>query len=339
VIGMSGTMLAGRFNVVTREFAVKEVPIPVPGPSDVLIKVQAAGVCLSDVHIISGMIVPPRITEGELTLGHEVSGTVEALGDDVTGWELGERVTIQALIEKEDGIHTIGLDYDGGWAEYLVTPASTLVRIGDLPFDQAAIIPDAVSTPWSAIEVTGKVRAGDAVGVWGIGGLGAHAIQLLRMIGAGPIIGIDPSATARQRALDFGADAVLDPKAVDFADELRAANGGAGLDVAFEFAGFPGIPEQILETLAPGGRLVLIGISGQPFTVKDNFLFIAFGQQVLGHYGSEPHHVPQLVRLANLGRLNLAGSISDTLPLSQAAEAVERLENHAGEQIRLILRP
>lgn len=337
---MTQTMLAGRLDVVTKEFQVKEIPVPTPSPSEVRIKVEAAGVCLSDVHLISGQVSPPRITEGEITLGHEVAGTVEKLGSDVEGWRIGERVTVQALIEKADGVHTLGVDYDGGWAEYLVTPASTLVRIGDdLSFDEASIIPDAVSTPWAAIDATARVRAGEAVGVWGVGGLGAHAVQLLRMVGAAPIIAIDPLPAARERALELGADTVLDPTADDFADALLAANAGVGLDAAFDFAGFPSVQEQALSSLAPNGRLVLAGISGQPFTVTDSVSLILYQRKILGHYGSQPHHVPQLVRLADLGRLNFSASISDVLPLSQATEAVERLENKTGNPIRLILHP
>ena len=98
-------------------------------------------------------------------------------------------------------------------------------------------MPDAVSTPWGAIVWTGGVRAGEAVGVWGVGGLGAHAVQLLRFVGATPLIAVDPIAAARKRALEFGADLALDPANPEFAQQLRASTGGKGLDVAFDFAG------------------------------------------------------------------------------------------------------
>ncbi|MYT25634.1 alcohol dehydrogenase catalytic domain-containing protein, partial [Streptomyces sp. SID7760] len=200
------TMLAGRLRLDTRTFAVEEVPIPVPGPGEVLVEVRAAGVCLSDVHLIDGSLSPFFLTDavteaGAVTLGHEVAGVVHTLGPDVKGgWTPGQRVVLQAGEACGDcggclrrmTCHrplTRGLDYDGGWAQYTIAREGTLLPIPDeLPFDQAAIIPDAVSTPYAAIVGTGAVRPAQAVGIWGAGGLGAHAVRLARMVGAAPII-------------------------------------------------------------------------------------------------------------------------------------------------------
>lgn len=333
-------MLAGRLNVETKQFRVKEVPVPSPGADDVRIKVGAAGVCLSDVHLISGMVSPPRITIGELTLGHEVAGTVEALGANVEGWSAGDRVVVQAIVDKPDGLHTLGLDYDGGWAEYLVTPASTLVRLDDaISFEVAAIVPDAVSTPWGAIASTAQVRTGESVGVWGIGGLGAHAVQLLRLVGAVPIVAVDPLGAARDRALRLGADVALDPGADGFEDAVNAASDGKGFDVIFDFVGLPAVQREAQRHLANYGRLVLVGISGQPLVIEDSITFILKQNRVMGHYGSRTPHLAQLVDLVQRGRLDLSESISDVLPLSGAPEAVRRLENKIGNPVRLVLRP
>src|SRR5690606_39713549 len=116
----------------------------------VRIKVEAAGVCLSDVHLIEGILRPRHLEQDSVTLGHEVGGTVDALGPGAAGWSVGQRVLLQAGEERGGRVHTRGVDYDGGWAEYALATASTLVPIpDDLPFEQAAIIPDAVSTPWA----------------------------------------------------------------------------------------------------------------------------------------------------------------------------------------------
>jgi threonine dehydrogenase-like Zn-dependent dehydrogenase len=316
------------------------VPVPAPGPGQVRIKVGAAGVCLSDVHLISGLVGPLRNADAERTLGHEVAGTVDALGAGVEGWTEGNRVTLQAVIARPWGLDTMGVDYDGGWAEYVVVPQEVLVPIPDaMPFEQACIIPDAVSTPWAAICHTAKVHAGEAVGVWGAGGLGIHAVQLLRMIGAGPIVAVDPLPAARQNALQRGADAALDPTDARFVDQLRELLGGGGLDAAFNFAGFPGVDEQILPLLNPGGRLTIIGLSGQPLTVENSVILIAHQQQILGHYGYLPPDVGQIVRLTQWGRLDLKGSVSSVLPLEQAPEAVRQLEEKDGNPIRLVLVP
>lgn len=337
---MPETMLAGRLDIATREFDVRAVPVPEPRTSEVRVRVRAAGVCLSDAHLISGLVSPQRQSDGQITLGHEVAGTVDKLGSEVVGWDIGTRVTLQALVEKADGLHTLGVDYDGGWAEYVTTPASSLVPISDsLSFEEAAIIPDAVSTPWAAIEATAQVRAGDAVGVWGLGGLGAHAVQLLRMIGAAPIIAVDPLESARARALRLGADHAVDPRDPDFHKKIGQITGGNGFKVAFDFAGFPGVLEQAQSTLGRAGKLVLVGISGQPFEVTDSVRLIAGQQQILGHYGSLAHHVPQLAHLCATGRLDLSGSVSAVMPLSEAKTAVAQLDQKIGDPIRIVLQP
>ena len=336
----SRTMIAGRLNIETGTFALKEVPVPEPGPGFVRVKVGAAGVCLSDVHLIQGLLRPKFLQGSEVTLGHEVAGTIDKLGPGVAAAAPGDRVVVQAGYEYNGVTLTMGVDYDGGWAEYLVVPAGVCVPLGDdIPFDQASIIPDAVSTPWGAIASTAEVRAGEAAGVWGIGGLGAHGVQLLRLIGAAPIIAVDPIPQARARALEFGADAALDPLAADFADAMKAATGGRGLDVALDFAGVDAVRSQALNSLGLRGRLILVGLSGKPVTIADSTGFSYARKQVLGHYGSEAHHVPQLVSLTRLGRLDFAKSISARVPLSEAEQAVKSLDAKEGNPIRIVLIP
>jgi D-arabinose 1-dehydrogenase-like Zn-dependent alcohol dehydrogenase len=333
-------MLAARLNVKTLTLSMDDVPIPEPGPGQVRIKVRAAGVCLSDVHLIDGSVRPLHLRQDEVTLGHEIAGTVDALGPGVTGYPAGQRVVLQAGEERGGVLYARGADYDGGWAEYTLATATTLVPIpGNLPFEQAAIIPDAVSTSWAAITATAQVRAAEAVGVWGVGGLGAHAVMLLRLAGAAPVIAVDPLPAARARALDFGADIALDSADPELAVKVRDETGGLGLAAAFDFAGAPAVQEQAIGCLAAAGRLVLVGITGKPLTISDSRTFGYLNQQVRGHYGSAPEHVTELVMLAGRGRFSLARSVSNVLPLSEAPKAVERLRRKEGNPIRLVLQP
>jgi D-arabinose 1-dehydrogenase-like Zn-dependent alcohol dehydrogenase len=178
-------MRAGRITVSTRAFDVVDVPTPDAGAGQVRIKVAAAGVCLSDVHLIEGILSPGYLVGDHVTLGHEVAGVVDQLGAGVAGVVVGDRVVV--IAGERNAAHqitTMGFDYDGGWAEYVVTKADLVAKIPDsLPFEQAAIIPDAVSTPWAAISSTGKVQAGETAVVFGVGGLGIHAVQLLKIVG------------------------------------------------------------------------------------------------------------------------------------------------------------
>ncbi|MBK5990265.1 zinc-binding dehydrogenase [Streptomyces microflavus] len=333
-------MRAARLHLPTRTLSVQEVAKPVPGPGEVLVKVGAAGVCLSDVHLVDGTLTPLYLEGDHVTLGHEVAGTVDTLGPGVDGWTAGQRVVLQAGERRGGRTLTRGVDYDGGWAEYALATATTLVALpASLPLDQAAIIPDAVSTPWAAVTGTGDVRPAQAVGVWGAGGLGAHAVQLLRAVGAYPVIAVDPAPAARDRALHFGADLALDSGDPLLRERVLGATGGAGLEAAFDFAGVPAVREQALSVLAPKGRLVLVGLSDQPLTLAHSTRFSYLQHRILGHYGSEEHHVAQLVRLAEGGRLDFSRSVTDVLPLEEVATAVRRMETKEGDPVRLILRP
>ncbi|MFH9434673.1 zinc-binding dehydrogenase [Streptomyces rochei] len=334
-------MLAARLHVPSRTLRLEEVPRPQPGPGEVLVKVEAAGVCLSDVHLIDGTLSPLLLQGDTVTLGHEVSGTIAEVGAGVTAWSPGQRVVLYAG-EVRDGVtYTRGVDYDGGWAEYALSAETALTLLPDaIPFEQGAIIPDAVSTPWGAITETGAVRPAEAVGVWGVGGLGVHAVQLLRAAGACPVVAVDPNPVARERARAAGADLALDSADPELRQAVGAATGGAGLAAAFDFAGVPPVREQALSVLAPKGRLVLVGLTDKPLTVTDGTRFSYLQQRILGHYGSDmPVALPQLLRLIQGGRLDFSGSVSGVLPLAEAAEAVARLEKKEGDPIRLILRP
>ncbi|SDP39747.1 D-arabinose 1-dehydrogenase, Zn-dependent alcohol dehydrogenase family [Arthrobacter sp. ok909] len=333
-------MLAGRLDVGTATFAVREVPEPEAGPGQVRIAVAAAGVCLSDVHLIEGMLKPQYLRGDTVTLGHEVAGVIDQLGDGVEGLRLGQRVLLQAGEERGGTVLTRGVDYDGGWAEYAVASAGTVVPLPDsLPFEQACFIPDAVSTPWAAITSTARIQPGKAAGIWGVGGLGAHAVQLLRLVGAAPIIAVDPLEAARARALEFGADVALDPHDAGFTAAMGAATRGRGLATAFDFAGVPAVREQAAGSLGAGGKMVLVGLADQPLHVSNGMLFSYLRQQILGHYGSAPADVADLVSLYELGRIEFSRSVSRIMPLADAAEAVRMLSEKDGSPIRIVLKP
>jgi threonine dehydrogenase-like Zn-dependent dehydrogenase len=346
-------MLAGRLNPSAGTFEMREVPVPEPGPGQVRIRVRAAGVCLSDVHLIDGSLRPAFLDAAEVTLGHEVAGEIDVVGPDVPDrWRPGDRVVLEAGEHCGQcancsrfrapclAIRTRGVDYDGGWAEYALASHHTLVAIPDtLSFEQAAIVPDAVSTPWGAVAGTGRAEPGRAAGVWGIGGLGAHAVQLLRLLGAAPVIAVDPLEAARDRALEFGADFAFDPADPHFGEQILAVTGGAGLDVAYDMAGVGVVREQALRCLGRDGRLVLVGLTPEPLTVPNSIALSVRGQRILGHYGSRSGDVDRLIGLIRYGRLDLSRSISGTLPLAEAPAAVKALSSKQGNPIRLILVP
>ncbi len=334
-------MKALRIQVSSRKVQLREIPIPQPKRSEVRIKVGAAGVCLSDVHFVSGILSPGYLVGDEVTMGHEIAGTVDLIGDGVVNFRIGQRVIVCAGVRNEMGrVTTLGFDYDGGFAEYVTADSASLIRIPDsLPFEQACIIPDAVSTPWAAITQTAQMKSGESALVYGIGGLGAHAVQLLKMVGIAPLIAVDPLAEGRERAAALGADYALHPKDPDFKKKVREITNALGVDAAFDFAGVVSVREQALSLLAEVGRLVIIGLAGEPIVIPSDMAFAYKRLQILGHYGSEPHHTQELVDLVESGNLNLSKSVSLVLPLDKAVEALRQLENKIGNPIRIVLKP
>ncbi|KXO88682.1 zinc-binding dehydrogenase [Tsukamurella pulmonis] len=347
---MTSTMRAQRFHAETKTITVEDVPIPEPGPGEVLVKVAFCGICHSDLSLINGTF---PATLPEVTQGHEASGTIAKLGPGVTGWAEGDRVIVAAgrpcttcpncrrgALADCTQVQIMAFAYDGAWAEYTVAQASGLTRVPDnVPLEQAAILADAVSTPYGAVVRTGKVGVGESVGVWGLGGVGTHVVQLARLVGAAPIIAVDINPEVLERALELGADHAFDSRDEELGAKIAAATGGRGLDVAFDAVGLKATFEQALGQLTVGGRLISVGMSDQEPTVGSTTMLGLTKKQVLGHLGYKNADIETLATLVSLGRLDLSRSISGIVPLEDIAEGVERLERHEGNPIRLLVQP
>lgn len=347
---MSGTMRAVRYHSSSGELAIEDVPIPEPGPMEVLVKVEACGICLSDVHLIDRSI-PAMIPD--VTPGHETSGTIARKGELVEGWSEGDRVTLaggkpcmqcarctRGLLEQCLAFQIMGFMYDGAWAEYVVAPFFTISAVPEnVPMEQAAIIADAVATPYAALSDRAALGPGEAVGLWGIGGLGTHATQIARMLGAGLIIAVDPLESARKRALSVGADIAVDPATEDVQSIALRETGGVGLDLALDLVGKNAVLMQAQWCLARAGRLVMVGLSMDPLELGPGIVFGARSISLLGHLGYRKQHLDELLSLVSRGRLDLSGSISDVIGLDEVPDGVRRLSEKEGDPVRIVVRP
>jgi len=314
------------------------------------VKVEFCGICHSDLSLINGTF-PAQVPV--VTQGHEASGVIAKLGPGVTGWSEGDRVIVAAgrpcmscpnCMRGDIGnclrIQLMAFAYDGAWAEYTVAQAVGLTRVPDnVPLEQAAILADAVSTPYGAVVRTGKVGIGESVGVWGVGGVGTHIVQLSRLVGAAPVIALDIKPEVLERALAVGADYAFDARDEDLADKIAGVTGGRGLDVAFDAVGLASTFEQALDRLTVGGRLVAVGMSAESPTVGPTSMFGLTQKQVLGHLGYQNVDIATLATLVSLGRLDLSRSISEIVSLEDIAAGIDKLERQEGSPIRILVRP
>jgi threonine dehydrogenase-like Zn-dependent dehydrogenase len=230
--------------------------------------------------------------------------------------------------------------YDGAWAEYTVAQTVGLTRVPDnVPLEQAAILADAVSTPFGAVVHTGQVRIGESVGVWGVGGVGTHIVQLARLVGAVPVIAVDIKAEVLDRAVELGADYAFDACDDQLHDKIADLTGGRKLDVAFDAVGLKSTFEQALDSVRVGGRLVAVGMSDQSPTVGPTAMFGLSQKHVLGHLGYQNVDIETLATLVSHGRLDLSRSISEIVSLEDVRVGIEKLERQEGNPIRILVKP
>ncbi|WP_179646787.1 alcohol dehydrogenase catalytic domain-containing protein [Spinactinospora alkalitolerans] len=344
-------MKAARFDTETTTMEVTDVPVPVPRPGEALVKVAACGICHSDLGLIEGYIPSPLPA---VTPGHEATGHIAALGAPTPGWDEGDPVLMaagRACGRCADCVRGHPMDdclnpeimafhYDGAWAEYVVVPVAALVKLPrEADLVNYAVLADAVSTPYAAITGTARLAAAESVGIWGLGGLGTHAVQIARMLGAAPIIALDPIEETRARALEVGADHAIDPRGEDTVRRIRELTDGRGLDVAIDGVARSATVPQANAALARHGRLVLMGVSPDPVELGREDVFALSGHRVLGHLGYTRRDLERLVRLVHHGRLDLSRSVSEVLPLDRVHDGVRHLAEHEGTPVRIVIRP
>ncbi len=341
------SMTAARFHKVNEPLQLEEVPVPEIQEDEVLVQIKATGLCGSDVHIVFEGVTPTPLKP--ITLGHEPAGVVAATGARAAGWKEGDRVSVTPLLFCSSCRNCItghtnvclerkilGIQTNGALAEYVAVPAKNLVRLPEeVSFEVGAIITDAVATPFQTMSERAGLRAGETVAIYGVGGLGLHAVQICRLLGAQKIIVVDPREGQLERAREMGADLTIDPQQTAPVDAILEATGGLGVDVAAEFVGLQGTISQCVESVARGGRVVVAGLGADPINTVPPTVFVREGISLLGSYGFTKRNIEQLVELAAAGRLNLEESITHTFPLDEVNTALKYLHEKIENPIRV----
>jgi propanol-preferring alcohol dehydrogenase len=306
-------------------------PVPRPGPDEVLVRVQASGLCGTDVHLLSGRMplgALPRI------LGHETAGDIVELGQAAAGWAVGDRVVVAIDVvcgrcrhclggrtQRCTAMQRIGFERDGGHAEYVAVPAANLIRLPDgLGYEAAAILPDAVACMYHSLICQGRVRPGQTVLILGAGGLGIHGVQVARLAGAS-VIATSRRAERLRMAERHGAIPV-NPVTQALADVVMERTRGEGVDVVVDNVGTRASVREALSLLCPGGKLLVVAYLDETFEVPAIPLFKP-EREIIGCRGASKQDLVDVVRLAAAGQLTAV--IGARYSLDEACAAAEQL--------------
>ncbi len=357
-------MRAAVMHGVGLPIAIEDVTPEPPGPNDLVVEVEAAGVCHSDISGTRGYLglVNPTI------IGHEVSGRVVEVGKDVRAFKPGDRIIgslvphcgvcfwcvngqthlceatwivrgrVRARTASGEGVTTmLGL---GAFAEQMIIDERLAVRVdSDLPAEQLALIGCGIATGGGAAMFTAKVRPGTTVAVIGCGGVGQSVIQGARIAGAAQIIAVDPVAYKRETSIRNGATHVVDPAVGDTAEQVRALTDGRGTDYAFEVVGNPKTVLTAYECARRGGDVVTIGIPSLDARIDlPASDFFRSEKHVVGSYYGSTQVASDFQKIADLiaaGKFDAAGLITNHYRLDQLQQAFDELES--GSVIRGIV--
>jgi propanol-preferring alcohol dehydrogenase len=331
-----------------RPLELKEVNVPAVGERDVLVRVKAAGICHSDAHYRAGKsLVRPL----PLTLGHEVAGVIERVGAEVAQFKASDRVCLHYLASCGECHYCqrgneqfctsgamIGKYRDGGYAEFIVMAARSVFRLPDeIPFEQGAILMCSSATSLHALNKA-RLRAGESVAVFGVGGLGLSAIQLAKVFGAREVFAVDINPEKLALAQRFGAVPVNAAECEPVA-EIGRLTGGRGVNVALELIGLPLTMRQAVRSLAIQGRAALAGITDKTFEIAPYMEVLNKEAEIIGVSDHLAQELPQLLEWARRGALDLSQVITRTLPLDPNAvnNALDGLERFGAEGRMVIL--
>lgn len=340
-------MKAAVFYAPKEKLKVEEVPTPEPGSGELLVKVAACGLCHTDLSYIDYGV--PTFKKPPLILGHEVSGTVAALGSNVDGWEEGNPVLLPAVYGcgkcnmcrtgRENVCEEMimfGNNIDGGYAEYVLAPAKEVVSLPkEIPLIEGSIIADAITTPYHAVVNQGKVKPGDSVVVFGCGGVGINLVQMAVAVGA-QVVAVDVMDNKLEWAKKLGAHATINSKEVERVDkEVRKLTGG-GAEIGFEAIGNATVQEQTFASVRNGGRFVMVGYSPKPMSLNAGRVMYR-EMEIIGSLGCRVADYPRVVELARQGKIKVKELVSSQYPLDEINEAFDYVRG--GEGIRSVIVP
>ena len=301
-------MKAWLFTGAHRKLELIERETPRPGPGEVLVEVRGSGLCHSDVGRMDGTLTPYMPKPAPIILGHEIAGVIAEVGADVSNYAPGDRV-----VASGTQAYCPGRNADGGYATHCVLPVHCLLPLPDsVSFAQGAVATDAGQTSHHAVVVSGELRAGQRVGIVGLGGLGMTGASIAVLYGA-EVYAAEPRRDIWRAAKAKGVRAV-----VDCVDQLA----GYELDLIVDFAGFGETTAGAIRAVRPGGRVVLVGL-GRTEAVIPSMQLIAKAVTLRGSGGGRPDDTAAV--LGHMAKGDLAIEVT-TIGFDDIPEGLERLQ-------------
>lgn len=328
-------------------FLLTEVPIPAIGPTDVLIRVEKAGLCGTDVHIYEWDNWARQRIKPPIVVGHEFMGTVAAVGDAVRAVRVGERVSAEGHIVDLtcllcrtgqahicEHVQIIGVDRDGAFAEYVAIPEYNVWRLDAAISDVCAAIFDPLGNAVHTVMAAGvSVKS---VAITGVGSIGLMAVAVARAAGATAVYAIDVNPVKLELAQKLGADATFLATQSDVVADIRDRTRGDGVDVLLEMSGSGAAIDQGLQLLRNGGTAALLGIPSDRVSIDLAERIIFKGLTVLGINGRRMFETwYQTEALVKSGRVDPRAIITHVLPYDQFACAFDLMSK--GEAAKIVL--
>jgi threonine dehydrogenase-like Zn-dependent dehydrogenase len=322
---------------------VADVPDPAPAPDEVVVEVDACGLCGSDVHVLQN----GQAAEGQI-LGHEFSGRIVATGRDVAGWREGQpvaasplgscgkcRICARGLAFRCEAAPNIGITRQGAYAQFVAVPARQLVALPpELPVEIGCHA-EPFSVALQAVQLA-QVGPGDPVLVYGVGPIGLYAIMGLRLAGAGPIVAAGRSEGRRQAASAVGADVVLDTRETSVTQ--YAEESGTKFAAVLECSAAPGAFTEAMSVTEPGGTVVEVALSPEAPSLPLFIGFVSEGLHLAGACAFSDETYRTVVDHLINGRAPVERLVSERVSLGQTPDALIRLRT-PGALVRIISRP
>lgn len=328
---------------------LQEIDMPQPGARDVLIRVQAAGICHSDAHYRSGVT---KVGPLPVTTGHEVAGIVEEVGVEVRKVKSGDRVCVHYLVSCGNCHYChsgceqfcragmmIGKHRDGGMAEFICMPERSVFFLPEeISIEHGAVMMCSSSTSLHALKKA-RLKGGESVAVFGIGGLGSSAVQLAYALGALKVFAVDINPVKLRLAQVFGA-IPINASECDPVQEIRNQTAGKGVDVSVEVIGLPTTMRQAVQCLAVQGRAAIAGLSNRTFEIASYAELLGAEAEIIGVADHLAQEMPLLLELARQGKLNLANVITRRVALEVDAvnQVLDELDDY-GDHVRTVIVP